>query len=215
MNQAAGYDDGIPGVQEDGFPLHGIAEGAGENVAQLGMGMGMGRAFGAGLEGDFHSHEGIVIGEDPALCSAAEGDGEKTDLYTTPPEAVEFQSATGVDALAVAIGTAHGVYKTKPKLNLARLAEIRAALDTPLVLHGGSGLSDDDFRSVVAGGIAKVNIHTDMCIAGSQAMADSTAAQSGRPWRTFDYLETRNARVAAIKAVIAGKIRLFGSTGKA
>ena len=162
-----------------------------------------------------HAMGATVEGEIGHVGSAAEGDGEKTDLYTTPPEAVEFQSATGVDALAVAIGTAHGVYKTKPKLNLARLAEIRAALDTPLVLHGGSGLSDDDFRSVVAGGIAKVNIHTDMCIAGSQAMADSTAAQSGRPWRTFDYLETRNARVAAIKSVIAGKIRLFGSTGKA
>ena len=83
------------------------------------------------------------------------------------------------------------------------------------MLHGGSGLSDDDFRAVIAGGIAKVNIHTDMCVAGSQAMADSLASQAGRPWRTFDYLETRNARVAAIKAVIAEKIRLFGSAGKA
>ena len=115
----------------------------------------------------------------------------------------------------MAIGTAHGVYKSKPNLNLARLAEIRAALDTPLVLHGGSGLSDDDFRNTIAGGIAKVNIHTDMCIAGSKAMEASLASQSGRAYRTFDYLETRNARVTAIKAVIAEKIRLFGSLGKA
>ena len=80
---------------------------------------------------------------------------------------------------------------------------------------GGSGLSDDDFRNTIAGGIAKVNIHTDMCIAGSKAMEASLAAQAGRAYRTFDYLETRNARVAAIKSVIAEKISLFGSSGKA
>ena len=176
----------------------------GENIAETAKIVEIAHAMGATVEGEI-GHVG----------SAADGDGDKADLYTTPAEAASFQSATGVDALAVAIGTAHGVYKTKPKLNFVRLAEIRSALSTPLVLHGGSGLSDDDFRAVIAGGIAKVNIHTDMCIAGSQAMADSIASQSGRPWRTFDYLETRNARVAAIKATIAGKIRLFGSTGKA
>jgi len=175
-----------------------------DNVAETAEIVRIAHAMGATVEGEI-GHVG----------SAADGDGDKADLYTTPSEAVSFQSATGVDALAVAIGTAHGVYKTKPKLNFTRLAEIRAALDTPLVLHGGSGLSDDDFRAVIAGGIAKVNIHTDMCVAGSQAMADSLASQAGRPWRTFDYLETRNARVAAIKAVIAEKIRLFGSAGKA
>ncbi len=175
-----------------------------ENVAETAEIVKIAHAMGATVEGEI-GHVG----------SAADGDGDKADLYTTPAEAVSFQSSTGVDALAVAIGTAHGVYKTKPKLSFTRLAEIRAALETPLVLHGGSGLSDDDFRTVVAGGITKVNIHTDMCIAGSQAMSDSLAAQAGRPWKTFDYLETRNARVAAIKATIAGKIALFGSTGKA
>jgi len=175
-----------------------------ENIAETAEIVKIAHAMGATVEGEI-GHVGL----------AAEGDGEKADLYTTPSEAVSFQSATGVDALAVAIGTAHGVYKTKPNLSLTRLAEIRASIETPLVLHGGSGLSDDDFRNVIAGGIAKVNIHTDMCIAGSQAMADSLASQAGRPWRTFDYLETRNARVAAIKATIAEKIRLFGSAGKA
>ena len=175
-----------------------------ENLAETAEVVRIAHAMGAPVEGEI-GHVG----------SAADGDDAKSDMYTTPEEAVAFQKATGVDALAVAIGTAHGVYKSKPNLNLARLAEIRAALDTPLVLHGGSGLSDDDFRNTIAGGIAKVNIHTDMCIAGSKAMEASLAAQSGRAYRTFDYLETRNARVAAIKSVIAEKISLFGSSGKA
>ena len=175
-----------------------------ENLAETAEVVRIAHAMGATVEGEI-GHVG----------SAAEGDDAKADMYTTPAEAVAFQKATGVDALAVAIGTAHGVYKSKPNLNLARLAEIRAALDVPLVLHGGSGLSDDDFRNTIAGGIAKVNIHTDMCIAGSKAMEASLAAQAGRAYRTFDYLETRTARVAAIKAVIAEKIRLFGSSGRA
>ena len=175
-----------------------------ENLAETAEVVKIAHALGATVEGEI-GHVG----------SAADGDDAKADMYTTPEEAVAFQKATGVDALAVAIGTAHGVYKSKPNLNLARLAEIRAALGTPLVLHGGSGLSDDDFRNTIAGGIAKVNIHTDMCIAGSKAMEASLAAQAGRAYRTFDYLETRTARVAAIKAVIAEKIRLFGSSGRA
>ena len=175
-----------------------------ENLAETAEVVRIAHAMGATVEGEI-GHVG----------SAADGDDAKSDMYTTPDEAVAFQKATGVDALAVAIGTAHGVYKSKPNLNLARLAEIRAALDTPLVLHGGSGLSDDDFRNTIAGGIAKVNIHTDMCIAGSKAMEASLAAQAGRAYRTFDYLETRNARVAAIKSVIAEKIGLFGSSGRA
>ncbi len=175
-----------------------------ENISETAAVVRIAHAMGASVEGEI-GHVG----------SAADGDDAKADMYTTPEEAIAFQKATGVDALAVAIGTAHGVYKSKPKLNLARLAELRAALDTPLVLHGGSGLSDDDFRNTIAGGIAKVNIHTDMCIAGSKAMESTLAAQAGRPFGTWDYLETRNARVAAIKACIAGKIELFGSAGKA
>lgn len=174
------------------------------NLAETAEVVRIAHAFGASVEGEI-GHVGL----------AANSDGEKEDMYTSPEEAVAFQRATGVDALAVAIGTAHGVYKSKPNLNLTRLAEIRSALETPLVLHGGSGLSDDDFRNTIAGGIAKVNIHTDMCIAGSRAMEASLAKQAGRPYGTMDYLNTRNDRVAAIKACIAGKIALFGSAGRA
>ena len=165
-----------------------------ENLAATREMVKIAHALGASVEGEI-GHVG----------NADAGDNETSDQYTTPEEAVEFVKATGVDALAVAIGTAHGAYKTKPRLDIARLEQIRSALDTPLVLHGGSGLSDEDFRNTIRAGIAKVNIFTDLCLAGMSAVKDST----------LPYLETRNAKVEAIKQAVMNKILLFGSNGKA
>ncbi len=155
-----------------------------------------------------HSFGASVEGEIGHVGNADTGDEELTDMYTTPDEAEAYIAATGVDALAIAIGSAHGVYKKKPKLNLERLAEIRERVDTPLVLHGGSGLSDDDFRNTIKGGIAKVNIFTDLCLAGDRATADGREQGLG-------YLETRNLKVAYIKEEVRKKMILFGSAGKA
>lgn len=153
-----------------------------------------------------HAMGATVEGEIGHVGNADVGDNKTDEMYTTPEEAVAFVKATGVDALAVAIGTAHGAYKTKPKLDIKRLEEIRAALDTPLVLHGGSGLSDEDFRNTIAGGVAKVNIFTDLCVAGADAVqkADTSA-----------YLELRNKKVAAIREATKRKMLLFGSNGRA
>ena len=153
-----------------------------------------------------HAWGATVEGEIGHVGNADAGDGEVSDLYTTPEEAVAFVRETGVDALAIAIGTAHGAYKTKPRLDLGRLSEIRGVLNTPLVLHGGSGLSDEDFRNTVAGGIAKINIFTDLCVAGVNAM---------RTAPTDVYLEIRNHKVAAMKEAVKRKMLLFGSNGKA
>ncbi len=155
-----------------------------------------------------HSFGASVEGEIGHVGQASSGDGELTNMYTTPEEARAFVEATGVDALAVAIGTAHGIYKTKPRLDIERLKEIRAAIDTPLVLHGGSGLSDDDFRNTIAGGIAKVNIFTDLCVAGVRAMEKGIAENK-------DYLEIRNMKVLEIKNTVMKKMELFGSKDKA
>ena len=152
-----------------------------------------------------HSLGCSIEGEIGHVGNADTGDNETSDMYTTPEEAVAFVEATGVDALAVAIGTAHGAYKTKPKLDIGRLAEIRAALPTPLVLHGGSGLSDDDFRNTIANGIAKVNIFTDLCQAGERVMRTAEGS----------YLQIRDQKVAAIKEVVMHKMELFGSVGRA
>ena len=155
-----------------------------------------------------HSMGVSVEGEIGHVGQAATDDGKDTDMYTTPAEAVNFVNATGVDALAIAIGTAHGAYKTKPKLDIDRLSEIRAALDTPLVLHGGSGLSDDDFRNTIKNCIAKLNIFTDICNAGEKAMRNGL--EEGKA-----YLDIRNMKVEEIKNAVKRKIELFGCAGKA
>ena len=149
-----------------------------------------------------HAMDATVEGEIGHVGEAASGDESIRDMYTTPVEAKKFLCATGVDALAVAIGTAHGVYKKKPQLNLDRLKEIRKAVDVPLVLHGGSGLGDDDFRAAIRGGISKVNIFTDLCLAGESAVKD--ALKTG-----LDYLETRNLKTDRIRQAVKNKMILF------
>ena len=173
----------------------GSAGAADENMKHTRELVKIAHAMGASVEGEI-GH----VGDASATNSA--------DQYTTPDEARHFIAETGVDALAVAIGTAHGAYKTKPRLDILRLQQIRSAVDTPLVLHGGSGLSDDDFRNTIREGIAKVNIFTDLCLAGSAAMQDGLA-------RGLSYLDLRTAKVDAIRAAVRQKIALFGSAGQA
>lgn len=155
-----------------------------------------------------HAFGATVEGEIGHVGDAAAGDNAVSDQYTTPEEALDFIEKTGVDALAVAIGTAHGAYKEKPCLDIERLKAIRAKVDTPLVLHGGSGLSDDDFRNTIREGIAKVNIFTDLCVAGVKG------AEEGLE-KGLAYLELRNLKVEKIKEAVKAKIRLFGSENKA
>lgn len=173
------------------------------NVAETAEVRKIAHAFGATIEGEI-GHVGL----------AQEGD-DRNGQYTTVAEAVDFQTKTGVDALAVAVGNAHGVYKSKPCIQLDRIAELNAAVACPLVMHGGSGLSADDFRNAIARGVAKMNIHTDMVCAGMRAMYESCDAHDRAKIVTWDYLDTRKAKVAAIKAVVSEKLRLFGSIGKA
>ncbi len=151
-----------------------------------------------------HAMGATVEGEIGHVGEAANEDNLLTDMYTTPDEAESYLNATGVDALAIAIGSAHGVYKTKPMLNIPRLCEIRKRVDVPLVLHGGSGLSDDDFRNTIRNGIAKVNIFTDLCLAGSSAMKEASD-------NNISYLDARNLKVNAIKEAVKKKMILFGS----
>lgn len=168
-----------------------------QNIAETREMVKIAHAFGATVEGEI-GHVGEAAKEDNLL----------TDMYTTPEEAKAYLEATGVDALAVAIGSAHGVYKKKPMLNIERLKEISSAVKVPLVLHGGSGLSDDDFKNTIRNGIAKVNIFTDLCLAGERAYKDGEEKKLG-------YLETRNLKVAYIKEAVKHKMALFGSVNKA
>ena len=119
---------------------------------------------------------------------------------------VKMKERTGADFLAVSIGTQHGVYKAEPHLDIPRLQEIRAAVDAPLVLHGGSGLSDEDFRNTISGGIAKINVYTDIILAGKRALAEHPDAS---------YTDGLCLAREAMKEATVKKLRVFGSAGKA
>ena len=109
-----------------------------------------------------------------------EGAGQLNDptaYYTDPMQAKDFVEKTKVDALAIAVGSAHGAYKFPPKLDFERICTIRDTIPTPLVLHGGSGLTDADFRKAIACGISKINIFTDINVA--QANAAKAALEQG------------------------------------
>lgn len=103
------------------------------------------------------------------------------DVYTQPDMALDFKEKTGADALAVAFGTSHGIYVKKPCLDLNRVKEIRAKVNMPLVMHGGSGLSREEFQTAIRNGIRKINYYTYMTLAGGKAVKsamDKTSAES-------------------------------------
>ena len=144
--------------------------------------------------------------------SSVEGNSildDPSKYYTDPDQARDFVESTGVDALAIAVGTAHGHYKFKPKLDFDRIAKIASLISVPLVLHGGSGLSDDDFKTAIARGICKVNIFTDINTAGATAAA--ATLQKGKTALTDLVLP----EIAAIESSVTEKMSLFNSSGKA
>lgn len=96
--------------------------------------------------------------------------GPASDAYTDPDTAADFVARTGVDALAIAFGTSHGVYAVRPVLDLDRISRIREKTSVPLVMHGGSGLSQEEFQTAIRNGIRKVNYYTYMAIAGGSAV---------------------------------------------
>ncbi len=157
---------------------------------------------------------GVSVEAEIGHVGGAEGgalikEGKEADasMYTTVEEAAEFVEKTGVDALAVAIGTVHGIYKGKPVLDLDRLENIRKALDIPLVLHGGSGLSDQDFRNVVKKGINKINFFTEMSMAAAQA-AKNFIKQSGD--EPIHMMQINSVQSEAVVSLVKEQIEVFG-----
>lgn len=132
-----------------------------------------------------------------------------SDYFTDPDLAVDFVKRTGIDALAVAVGNAHGDYKFPPKLDFERISVIASAAGIPLVLHGGSGLSDDDFREAARRGVCKVNIFTDLDKAGKAGIEQGLKSGASTMMGLIPY------EIEAMKAVVRNKISLFGSDGKA
>ena len=143
--------------------------------------------------------------------------GKEDDLdggsggYTDPAEAAEFVERTGVDFLAVAIGTAHGVYKGIPKLDLDRLSEIRKVVSKPLVLHGTSGVPDDTVKECIKRGICKVNYATDLRIAFTEGVK---SVLEEKP-ETIDPKKYNAAGRENVKKYVMDKIIVCGSQNKA
>ena len=141
--------------------------------------------------------------------SVANEDPETT--LTLPEEVVRFVDITDVDALAVAIGTSHGVYRKTPTLRIDRIDEIVAVCDRPLVLHGGSGTPDEQMQAAIAHGITKINIYSDVVGAMNSGLREKlNTITNPSTWPVFVFEEAR----ARMREVIREKIRVFGSADR-
>ncbi|HEK4822154.1 TPA: class II fructose-bisphosphate aldolase, partial [Clostridioides difficile] len=131
--------------------------------------------------------------------------------YTDPLEAKEFVERTGVSSLAVAIGTAHGLYKGEPKLDLDRLSEIREVVSVPLVLHGGSGIPDEVIKESIKRGICKVNYATELRIAYSNGVKDVLNSDP----EVIDPKKYGKKGLESVKDFVKSRMEVCGCVGKA
>jgi fructose-bisphosphate aldolase class II len=173
-----------------------------QNIAITSRAVDLAHAKGASVEAEL-GHVGVgddVISED-----------QQQSHLTRVDEAERFVKETGVDALAVSIGTLHGLYRGTPKLDFERLSQLRAVCQIPLVLHGGSDTPDQDLRRAIEIGIDKINIWTDIRIPFLQALKETLDG----PIRKIEVHEAFGTARAAATEVIRQKNRLLGSAGKA
>ena len=145
-----------------------------------------------------------VEGELGTIGGKEENDTDMEASYTSVSEAEEFVRRTNVSTLAIGVGTAHGIYKGEPKINVQRIKEIHEAIDTPLVLHGASGLSDDVLRDCIAAGISKINFATEL----RQAYTNGIKAEFAKDPEVFDPKVYMRGAVDCIKEVIKAKINI-------
>lgn len=155
-------------------------------------------AIGIGVEGEL-GHVGTV-------------NDDTMEEYTDPAEAADFVKKTGICALAVLIGNAHGHYKKTPCLDIERVKAIKEATGgIPLVLHGGSGIPDEQVKAAIAAGVRKMNIGTDVCC----SFADGATKSLGDPNRSLAIDLFMKPAIASVKALALDKIHLTGANGKA
>ncbi len=155
----------------------------------------MAKAFGVDVEAE--------------LGKVGDAGTDTADVFTDVEEAVRYVERTGIDALAVAIGNLHGKYVATPRLNIQRLVEIRQRVDMPLVLHGGSGTSEEDFKSCIHNGISKINVATAIQLGVTDKVRQylDTASQP-------NYIEMKHVIVEASKDVVKAHMMLFESNNR-
>jgi len=162
------------------------------NFANTSIAVGLAAKYGASVEAE--------IGSMGARESSSQR-GADESIYTDPDAAKKFSEETGIDALACAFGTVHGLYLTEPKLDFARLEKIRSMINVPIVMHGGSGVSREDYRRVIELGVRKINYYTYMSKAGGTAVEKMTD-------RTF-YHDIEKAAIEAMSADVEAAIKVF------
>lgn len=162
-----------------------------ENLMNTKKAVAMARSFNAGVEaelGAMPSREGVEAASGP--------------VYTDPAQAEKFCRETGIDALAPSFGTAHGIYKAKPMLDFERVRIISEKTGLPLVMHGGSGVSEDDFRRAIKAGIRKINYYTYMSNAGSRAVRELLAKEDVTFFHDLAFAAQKAMQADAEKAMI-------------
>lgn len=145
-----------------------------------------------------------VEGELGTIGGKEEGDTDLEASYTKVSEAEEFVRRTNVSTLAIGVGTAHGIYKGTPHINIERIKEIHTAIDTPLVLHGASGLSDEVLKDCIAAGITKINFATEL----RQAYTNGIKAEFAKDPEVFDPKIYMRGAIDNIKEVLRHKINI-------
>ena len=172
----------------------------GENVAVTAAVAKTAHELGATVEAE--------LGSMPCNFRGELGDYTPEDFYTKPEEAAEFVEKTGVDALAISFGTVHGIYKTTPKLSFDVIRGVRDATGAlPLVMHGGSGLTDADYAEAISCGIRKVNYYTYGALAGGRAVYDVVR-------RKPEGLQFHDVAVAATEAIASDIKRVMKVLGR-
>jgi fructose-bisphosphate aldolase class II len=172
-----------------------------ENLAATAEVARIAHAAGVTVEGEV----GHVGGGEGQLAPTAASE----ELFTDPNEAVEFVKRTGVDCLAVSVGNVHGLYRGEPKIDFERIRRIHELVNVPLVLHGGSGISDQDFRRAIECGMAKVNIYTDMQIRARNKILECFANMKERT----TYIDLMHGAREGVKEEVEHKMEVFGSEG--
>ncbi len=175
-----------------------------ENVRKVKEMADIAHSYGATIEGEL-GH----VGDNEGSAEGSDHLEDPSQFFTDPKLAKDFVDKTGVDALAIAVGNAHGAYKLPPKLDFERIRTIARTVDVPLVLHGGSGLTDNDFKQAIHEGISKVNIFTDINVAAVEA--------EFKKFQSMDkgLIDLIPAAVEAVKQESMKKMELFSSNGKA
>ncbi len=179
-----------------------------DNVRETAELVKIAHAVGVSVEAELgHIFTSAIGGGEGRGSDSDEDYDNLDDIYTDPDLAKEFVERTNVDCLAIGFGTVHGLYLKKPKLDLDRITAIKKKIDVPFVMHGGSGVSDDNYRTAIKNGICKINYYTYMNKAAGQAVRDTLAGTAQDQPVFFDELSL--AATAAMKENAKQAMKIF------